>query len=182
MAATLAILAAYGEGDDLAWTYDGRLVKMIDDWGFGSGGTWFVAGHEHGATHVIHARSFESAWEAWIDECPTIDVDELPEAYGIDDSPEMKAWEDTHRMPPWHACTDWAAWREARTAEAKRILAQWDEDAREGRRDDGPELIQGYEYQANATGTGIVYFGHYSWLQEIDDLTRVTVELKGVDE
>lgn len=30
-----------------------------------------------------------------------------------------------------------------------------------------PELVDGYEYQSNASGTGIVNVGHYAWLREM---------------
>lgn len=52
-------------------------------------------------------------------------------------------------------------------------------------REDGwPELVEGYEYQPTATGTGIVDVGHYAWLREAtrDDartLVRLTIGLEG---
>jgi hypothetical protein len=46
--------------------------------------TFFACGFEHGATHLIHARSFETAWETWVDELPTIPEEELIEAYGAE--------------------------------------------------------------------------------------------------
>ena len=30
-----------------------------------------------------------------------------------------------------------------------------------------PDLIEGYEFQSNASGTGIVDVGHYAWLREL---------------
>ena len=65
-------------------------VEFTDSYGLscGSNGEWFVAGHEFGATILIHASSFEDAWGEWIDNSPTIEESEVPEAYGIDDSPK----------------------------------------------------------------------------------------------
>ena len=36
-----------------------------------------------------------------------------------------------------------------------------------------PDLLEGYQYQSNATGTGIVNVGHYEWIEE---LTPETIE------
>ena len=30
-----------------------------------------------------------------------------------------------------------------------------------------PDLLEGYQYQSNATGTGIVEVGHYEWCEEL---------------
>lgn len=158
--------------------HDDHEVEFLDEYGLscGDNGEWYVAGHEFGATHLIHASSFDDAWEAWIDASPTIGADELPEAYGIDDSREMEAWKKSHPAPVYRA-PEWSAWVDAKNAEAKRILAQWDDDARNGVRKDWPELIEGYENQSNASGTGIVDVGHYAWMREAD-LDDVTIEAK----
>jgi hypothetical protein len=171
--------------DSKAFTleYDGHTVEFQDEYGLscGSNGEWFVAGHEFGACVLIHARGFESAWEAWIDESPTIPESELPEAYGIDETAEMLAWKDVNPSPR-HcgAGPEFQAWADRKNAEAIRILQAWDEAARAGERDDYPELIEGYEYQSNASGTGIVDVGHYAWMNEAD-LTKVEVIRKAVE-
>jgi hypothetical protein len=41
-----------------------------------------------------------------------------------------------------------------------------------------PELIEGYQYQSNCSGTGIVSVGHYEWLQE---LTPAFCKEAGID-
>jgi hypothetical protein len=164
------------DSDSFKLEYDGHEVKFLDLYGLscGSNGEWFVAGHEFGATILVHADSFESAWEEWIDESPTIEESDLPDAYGIDETPEMASWEESHPAP-FGAGSDFSAWAELMHAEAMRILQAWDRDARDGTRKDYPELIEGYEYQSNATGTGIVDVGHYSWMNEADlDLCVIT--------
>jgi hypothetical protein len=32
---------------------------------------------------------------------------------------------------------------------------------------DIPDLVEGYHYQSNVTGTGIVNMGHYAWLEQL---------------
>jgi hypothetical protein len=111
---------------------NGFPVRVYDD---GMGPLWMF-GCEYGVTMIIRALSFETAWEIAIDESPTIDATDVPEAYGVygDD--------------------------------AERKLRQAVELAEAG---DGeyPELVEGYEFQSNATGTGIVDVGHYAWLRQM---------------
>ena len=160
-------------------TVDGHEVKFQDEYGLsrGSNGEFFVAGHEFGATVLIHASGFDSAWEAWIDERETIPESELPEAYGVDDMPEMAAWKEVNPYPR-HcgAGPEFQAWADRKNAEAMRILQARERAARES---DGeyPDLIEGYEYQSNASGTGIVDVGHYAWMNEAD-LSKVEVTRK----
>jgi len=153
-------------------TVDGHEVKFQDEYGLscGSNGEFFVAGHEFGASVLIHADSFESAWEAWIDECETIPESELPEAYGVPDSDEMHMW----RKSNGHLRNE--EWSKAYDAECARILRAWGDAADAGERE-YPELIEGYEMQSNCSGTGIVDVGHYAWMNEAD-LSKVEVTRK----
>jgi|HubBroStandDraft_2_1064218.scaffolds.fasta_scaffold82564_3 hypothetical protein len=152
-------------------TVDGHEVKFQDEYGLscGSNAEFFVAGHEFDATVLIHAIGFDSAWGAWIDECETIQESELPEAYGVPDSGEMHAW----RTANGHLCGE--EWSKAYDAEGARILRAWADAADVGEREH-PDLIEGYEYQSNASGTGIVNVGQYAWMNEADlsevDVTR----------
>jgi hypothetical protein len=154
-------------------TVNGNEVKFQDEYGLscGSNGDFFVAGHEFGAEVLIHASSHEDAWEAWIDECETIPESELPEAYGVPDSDEFKAWREANQKL---TTLEWSA---AYDAECARILRAWGDAADAGERE-YPELIEGYEYQSNASGTGIVDVGHYAWMNEAD-LAKVEVSRKG---
>ena len=72
----------------------GHTIKaddIVDD--YGHGGKWFVGKCECGPwilpSKLVRADSWENAWEAYIDECPTVPADELHEAYGIDDQAEF---------------------------------------------------------------------------------------------
>lgn len=160
-------------------TADGQsvAVKFLDDSGLTSSGcdSFFVAGHEFGPHVLIHARSFESAWETWIDESATIDESELPEAYGVTDGPFADAYRKEHPLPS-GAGDAFQAWHGAFTAaclaELRRSGAA--ADAGEG---DYPELVEGYEMQSNASGTGIVDVGHHAWMNEVDP-ADVTIERK----
>ncbi len=134
---------------------------------------FFVAGHEFGATHLIHVEShregYEAAWGLWIDESPTIPEDELTEAYGVDG----ESFDDLARAElesPKGCGGAGVAWDEYHAkvkARAKELLSLAGDKARD---EDGeyPELIEGYENQDNASGTGIVDVGHYSWMNEAD--------------
>jgi len=99
---------------------------------------------------LIRARSFEKAWEIWVDESETIPESEIPEAYGFDgwDSDGEKS--ETEYSPE--------------TAEERFKAAV--KKAEAGKRD-YPELVEGYEYQSNSSGTGIVSVSHYVWLREL---------------
>jgi hypothetical protein len=152
-------------------------ITFLDEYGLscGSNAEFFLAGNEFGAEVLIHARSYEDAYEAWIDASETIPESEVPEAYGIDDCPEMGVWKETHPAPQYFSPA-WSIWCEEEQTEARRILSQWDEDAREGKRKDYPELIEGYQYQSNSSGTGIVSVPDYAWLREADaDLSLITI-------
>jgi hypothetical protein len=126
---------------------------------------------------LIHSSSYDSAYEVWIDESEPIDPSEVVEAYGIDDTPEMQAWRDNHPPPNYYFNgPEGQAWLDAKQAEAKRILSQWVSDASDGLRD-YPKLQEGYVWQSNSSGTGIVATGHYSWLNPAD-LTKITIQRK----
>jgi hypothetical protein len=107
-------------------------IKHYDD---GIGPLWLY-GIEFGATMVIRAKSFESAYEIMLDESETIPEDEVHETYGFDTREEMLAHE-----------------------------GEW------------PELIEGYHYQANFSGTGIVSVSHYEWLRAYESGDSETVRL-----
>lgn len=146
------------------WTYDGKSVRVIvDSYSDLTDGNLFVCGFEYGPSYLIAARSYEAAWEAWVDEMPTIPEDELIEAYGPEGTPNgsfldmaVKAYRPDVAPSKW----DWTVIR----AHAKRML---DEYTIHGER--YPELIEGYEQQSNASGTGIVSMGHYAGMNEADN-------------
>lgn len=155
---------------------DARKIDFLDESGLSSDNDqFFIAGDESGPWILIHARSFEDAWEAWIDERPTIPESELPEAYGVPDSPEIEVWKDANPSPH-YVSPEWKTWRDALHTEELRILKAWGEAA-DGDERPYPELIEGYEMQSNISGTGIVDVGHYSWMREAD-LSEITLVRK----
>ena len=152
-----------GDEKDLIFLDDSGLSSRSPD-------SFFACGYEHGATHLIHARSFEAAWEAWVDELPTIPASELIEAYGIVDD-YRDEYEKIDPAPAWGpggaGSPEWNAWH-ARFAAACHVeLQRRDAAAREGK-NDYPELIEGYEMQSNCSGTGIVDMSYYAWMREVD--------------
>jgi hypothetical protein len=73
---------------------DAHTIKaddIVDD--YGHGGKWYCGKFACGPwilpSKLVRADSWENAWEAYIDECPTVPADELHEAYGIDDQAEF---------------------------------------------------------------------------------------------
>lgn len=99
---------------------------------------WVYSCESYGeATMVISARSWDSAYEACIDEMRTIDDKEVFEAYGFDSQSDMDA------------CENW----------------------------DDINLIEGYRYQSNFTGTGIVGVGH---MESLDPLTPDYLKQSGI--
>jgi hypothetical protein len=117
-------------------------LAVYDD---GDGPLWLF-GHEYGASLLIRARSYETAWEIAVDEAKPIDEAEVPEAYGFD-GPNA-------------------------ALELRHAVERADAGAGEY-----PELVEGYEHQANATGTGIVNLGHYTWLREFGPDDRADYRL-----
>lgn len=64
----------------------GNPIATEDDcWG-----PLWVCGEEFGASFIVRAPEFESAWEMWVNQMPTIPEAELAEAYGIESAVE---WE-----------------------------------------------------------------------------------------
>jgi|SRR5579883_690463 len=164
-AVTLHDVLSLLEGPDkVKITYEGRehAVKLIDDYGLGSrNASFFLAGFEFGPHVLVHARSFESAWEAWVDEEKPIDEDELIEAYGVVDRQEITdAYIAGHgEAPPYWKREAWDAWHEGLKLARTWWLANY--------KGADLDLIEGYEYQSNFTGTGIVAMGHYAWMKEV---------------
>lgn len=151
--------------------HDGRdpdTVTLLDDSGLSTNPDSFsVAGFEFGPHVLIHAGSYESAWEAWVDDMPTIPESELIEAYGIVDDYRDEYTAAHGPVPPYYERSAWDAWHDAFHAACNVRLRELGDKANETG-GDYPELIEGYEMQSNCSGTGIVSIGHYAWMNEID--------------
>lgn len=128
--------------------YGQCTIRTYDD---GDGPLWVFGRNPYAGQPemVIRARSFETAWEIAIDECATIPESEVPEAYGF--------YSSDHADP----------------AKALRDAA----DAAHAGLGEYPELVEGYEYQSNCTGTGIVDVGRYAWLREMTREDCATIRL-----
>lgn len=169
---TLAIILGFIEDPDrYVIKCNDHEVKFIDDYGLscGTNGSFFVVGNEFGATHLIHASSYEDAWDAWLDEQPTIAEDGLIEAYSpgnekgsfLDEAIDVYPGRSEGRWTE----EDWTKIR----ASAKAALDAM-ASAASGPQGSGeyPELVEGYEFQSNTSGTGVVDVGHYTTINEAD--------------
>ena len=144
--------------------------KYYDD----GGENHYLVGHEFGSIMVIRADSLESAWEIFIDESPTIERDELPNAFGfyiMRSNPETNAY---------YICSDHDDHGEL-TSE-KILVCNGDrrtigkpfqtesaaiDFCMEYVTEHEIDLAEGYEYQSNSTDTGIVNIGHHTTIKQI---------------
>jgi len=143
----------------MAWTQSYREpwcsaypVRVYDD----CDGPLWIFGQEYGPTMVIRARSFETAWEIAVDESPTIEPEDVPEAHGYD------GW-----------CSGgYKRVMEVYSPETAKERFEFAVRAAQEEGSEHPDLLEGYEYQSNSSGTGIADVGHYVWLRELtaDDL------------
>lgn len=139
-------------------------VKVIDDSGDASpyhNTQWILFGHEYGPTHLIRSWGESTAHEIWIDEQPTIENSEIPEAYNAFD--KLVAWleerghESTSTLR--HFANRWAS-------------LFFDISVRNSGEDDtfwdNWPLDEAYQQQSNATGCGIVNVGHHEWYETLN--------------
>lgn len=154
----------------------GRSIPIHDD---GSGKLW-AYGHEYGIVRIIRADSYESAYGIAVDESPTIEPDELHEAYGFYLMQACR-WCDVKSKAPFYVLSDHdehgemvsektlvcngdrrsiadAPTKKEALALAKAYISEHEMD-----------VIEGYSQQDNASGTGIVNVGDYEWLREITE-------------
>lgn len=103
---------------DLGFTReDGEFerCKFVDDYGFSAPNgcentKLYIVGHEYGYTHLVHAENESDALTAVVDEMPTIDPSELPEAYNAYDKllerMEANGYENNVQLREF--CTRWS--------------------------------------------------------------------------
>jgi len=150
-----------------ATTEYGTSVKVYDD----REGTLWVAHHEFGAFMVIRAKNFNCAWEIMIDEMSPLDVDDVHDAFGFyvinnpsggfylcSDLEEFGHKEFIPEFEATHRICDRCDSKGQLLARARHFITEKQLN-----------LIDGYEFQANATGTGIVCVGPYVQLRETDE-------------
>jgi hypothetical protein len=162
-------------------------MRFYDDGSFYD--QYFAYGHEFGTTHVIRCDNESDAYYIAIDESPTIEWEEIPEAYGFYFM-QAKSCFAPDNGEPWHILCDtnfhgrdsqWLDNHKARMVSESVLKCTGDrlcigepfatkkeaiEFALEFIREHELDLIEGYQYQSNSTGTGIVDEGHYCWLRE----------------
>lgn len=139
----------YVEGRD-------RPIEFYDE--YGDGGDYFLFGFEYGPTLLVRARTINDAFDVLIDELPPVPLGEIHEAYNAFDKllkhMVSKGHDNDRNLRDF--CNRWC--RFYFQADTKKTgQSVWDRW----------ELDESYAYQPNATGSGIVYVGHYLWEREI---------------
>ena len=140
-----------------ARTKYGTQLHVYDD---GFGPVWLYR-EADGLTGVVRARTWESAYEICQDEIMTlVPEDEVHEAYGL--------YTITHNnkiylCPDMELPSTVTRWESFNNEIPGRVVIGWFNTMHQVRRaceriieDNELDLIDGYEYQPNATGTGIV--------------------------
>lgn len=96
----------------------------------------------YGIDGVVAADHIDAAHAAYLDDAPTVPVDDLPAAYGAADRAELVAMAG---------------------------------------RGEPPDLIDGYHYQGNASGTGVVAVDHCTTIERLIrlDLDEVNLQIRG---
>lgn len=149
------------EDYDLVLVHDnGReeICNYIEEDRFLRGAQWFIARDSYvSRPTLIQAYSYEDAWEAWLDESETVPREDLIEAYGRDG----ESYYDL-----------------ANTANPDVTLELIKEIAHEMlNADPDPELLEGYHYQSNSTGTGVVFLDYSATLNDAD-LSQIIIRKK----
>ncbi|MAT51159.1 MAG: hypothetical protein CMK32_08250 [Porticoccaceae bacterium] len=128
-------------------------VKYIEDW-CGFDNQFWLFGREYGPEAVVSCGGESSGHEAWLDELTPIPQDEVHEAYNAFDKllehMQSNGHENTKQLRSF--CNRWCKFFfEMENAD---LYGPW-------------ELDESYQYQSNATDTGIVNVGHYEWMRQV---------------
>jgi hypothetical protein len=167
-------------------------MRFYDDGSFYD--QFFAYGHEFGTVLVIRTDDESTAYDIAIDESPTIASDEVHEAYGFY-LMQAKSCFAPDNGEKWYICSDTEFGQMVSESVLKcrgdrQCIGEYVEtepygifefrpefDTREDAikfvnefiRENGLDLIEGYQYQSNFTGTGIVNVGHYVWIRVAND-------------
>jgi hypothetical protein len=154
-------------------------MRFYDDGSFYD--QFFAYGHEFGTMLVIRTNDESTAYDIAIDESPTIAPDEVPEAYGFY-LMQAKSCFAPDNGEKWYVCSD--VDNHGKTVSETILKCTGDRqcigdafDTREAAiayalqyiGANELDLIEGYQYQSNSTGTGIVNVGHYEWIRVAND-------------
>ena len=139
-----------------------QTLRVYDDYW----GELHLYGDEHGPSMLIRTSGESSAYEIAIDESPTIDARDVHEAYGFYIHRDG-SWRNP--VGPWilhDEVTDkkYPLFSDERACEYALEIARADER----------DLQEGYQYQSNSSGTGIVCAGHHEWLSTLKDYNSST--------
>lgn len=138
-----SLVEFHPDGNDI---YDERYYSL------------YAIGHEFGVTDIYLVSCEQDAMDQWLDDQPTIPVDEIHEAYNAYDHLRAhlknKGHEDTQQLR--NFCNRYASvYFDIESQNHDVRYKAWD-------------LDEAYQLQPNATGTGIVNVGHYQTLFEVD--------------
>ena len=156
------VVDAGGDCDQFQWYWydkdrdEYHKVKFYNDT-CGLDEKFYLCGREFGAEMIVHCYGGESsAYEIWIDELPTIEPDEVHEAYNAFDKlleyMQSKGYENNEKLRGF--CNRWCTFYFEVDTKREDAWDRW-------------ELDESYQLQSNSTGTGIVNVGHYEWMREI---------------
>jgi hypothetical protein len=158
-------------------------MRFYDDGSFYD--QFFAYGHEYGTVLVIRTDDESAAYDIAIDESATIARDEVPEAYGFY-LMQAKSCFAPDNGEKWYICSD--VDNHGETVSEDILKCNGDRQCIGGAFDSREDaiafvlqyigeneldLIEGYRYQDNSTGTGIVNTGHYEWIRlaDADEIT-----------
>ena len=118
---------------------------LTDDGGFGPLWLYRTAGGER---CLVRAQTFEDALEAVYDLLPTVEIDRIPEAYGLYITPDItyQYWRLVDETTTDHVTLGVYQSERAAIQAAFQVLAEQPE----------LDLVEGYQFQPNASGSGII--------------------------
>jgi len=154
-------------------------LEIYDD----TWGSLWVYSEVYGPMGIVRAQSFESAYEICQDEIMSrVPEEDLLDAYGLYvlkhkdsfylcpdfDTLNEYGWRETFSglIPARHVLSEFAT-RQGAEVEGRRLIVKHELD-----------LIEGYEYQPNATGTGIVTYDLNG--QRLEELTPEVADRLGI--
>ena len=153
----------------------GRAIPFADD----GSGNLYVYRNEYGVVSMARADSWESAYDAVIDERPTIELSDVPEAYGVFDMFEEWIIENNPHLADSIKTGGSAARKHACEFIYRHMDIFWAIKCDEWQASETwPELLEGYRHQSNSSGTGIVSTGHYERLDKLTDELAKELGLK----
>lgn len=163
--AALLELTQTSEPDEITAGYYSRFNDKFGSlklyWDGFADDDWFIFGFEFGPVMVVLARSMQTAYDCFVDLQPPISDEELVDAYNVYDRFLIVMQNRGHdnNIALRKFCHNWLP------VYSKIVYSRHD-DSRYAA--DQLELDEGYVFQSNSTGNGIVYLGDYFWEKEVE--------------